>query len=129
MHFFNTSNILKTVQKSFSMRNIFLLSGSWLFHQKPTRFSPTGPLGRLGPVVKVSVWWRRRSGMSPLPMSFSKHRPSGPMLSISQLVHMFVCLSVSSLFEVRLNVFLPPLPKVRCPKIFGDSEWNGKKWS
>ena len=25
---------------------------------------------------------------------FSKHRPSGPMLSISRFVHMFVCLCV-----------------------------------
>ena len=50
---------------------------------------------------------------------FSKHRPSGPMLSISQNVHMFVCvcvcLSVCSLLRYRLTVFLPPLPKVGCP--------------
>ena len=50
---------------------------------------------------------------------FSKHRPSGPMLSISQNVHMFVCvcvcLSVCSLLRYRLNVFLPPVPKVGCP--------------
>ena len=51
--------------------------------------------------------------------SFSKHRPSGPMLSISRNVHMcvclFVCLSVCSLLRHRLTVFLPPLPEVGCP--------------
>ena len=54
---------------------------------------------------------------------FSKHRPSGPMLCISQFVHMCVsvcvcvCLSVCSLLRYRLTVFLPPLPEVGCPKI------------
>ena len=42
----------------------------------------------------------------------SKHRTSGLMLFISQnvrpCVHLFF-------FEVRLNVFLPPLPEVGCP--------------
>ena len=47
---------------------------------------------------------------------FSKHRPSGPMLSISRFVYMCVCLSVCSLLRYRLNVFLLPLPKVGCPK-------------
>ena len=50
---------------------------------------------------------------------FQKHRPSGPMLSISRNVHMFVCLfvsvSVCSLLRYRLTVFLPPLPEVECP--------------
>ena len=46
---------------------------------------------------------------------FSKHRPSGPMLSISRNVRLSVCLSVHSLLWYRLNVFLPPLPEVRCP--------------
>ena len=50
---------------------------------------------------------------------FSKHRPSGPMLSISQNVRLSVCLSVRvcvcSLLRYHLTVFLPPLPKVRCP--------------
>ena len=52
---------------------------------------------------------------------FSRHRPSGPMLSISQNVRLSVCLSeclfVCSLFRYRLNVFLPPLPQVGCPKL------------
>ena len=45
--------------------------------------------------------------------TFSKHQP---MLSISwnvrPCVHVFVC----SLLRYRLNVFLPPLPEVGCPK-------------
>jgi hypothetical protein len=69
---------------------------------------------------------------------FSKHRPSGPMLSIiwnvrlsvCPSVHLFVRLSVCSLLRYRLNVFLPPQ---RMSKIFRDSESlgksNGKKWS
>ena len=50
---------------------------------------------------------------------FSKHRPSGPMLSISRNIRLSVCLSVRlcvfSLLRYRLNVFLPPLPKVEFP--------------
>ena len=55
---------------------------------------------------------------------FSKHRPSGPsgpMLSTSWYVRLSVCpsgpvrLSVCSLLRYRLNIFLPPLPKVGCP--------------
>ena len=49
---------------------------------------------------------------------FSKHRPSGPMLSISRNVRLSVCrsvcLSVCSLLRYRLTVFLPPLPEVGC---------------
>ena len=52
---------------------------------------------------------------------YLKHWPSGPMLSINQFVHMYVCLSVClsvcSLLRNCLNVFLPPLPKIICPKI------------
>ena len=52
-------------------------------------------------------------------IEFSKHWPSGPMLSISRNVRPSVCLSVClcvcSLLRYRLTVFLPPLPKVRCP--------------
>ena len=50
---------------------------------------------------------------------FSKHRPSGPMLSISRnvrpSVRVCVCPCVCSLLRYRLTVFLPPLPKVGCP--------------
>ena len=68
---------------------------------------------------------------------FSKHRPSGPMLSISRnvrlCVRLSVCLSVRSLLRYCLTVFLPPLPKVGCQICFRDSESmgksNGKKWS
>ena len=47
-------------------------------------------------------------------VGFSKHWPSGPMLSLSQNVPMSVCLFVCSLLRYRLTVFLPPLPKVGC---------------
>ena len=51
--------------------------------------------------------------------AFSKHRPSGPMLSISRNVRLSVCmfvrLFVCSPLRYRLTVFLPPLPEVRCP--------------
>ena len=61
---------------------------------------------------------RSASVIAPL-SKFSKHRPSGPMLSLSQNVHMCVCLSVCvsvcSFLRYRLTVFLPPLPKVGCP--------------
>ena len=43
-----------------------------------------------------------------------------------------VCLSVCSLFRYSLNVFLPPLPKVKYPKKIEDSKSLGKsnvkKW-
>ena len=68
--------------------------------------------------------------------SISKHWPSGPMLSISRFVHMCVCVSVCvsvcSLLRYRLNVFLPTLPEVGCPKILeirNHRGSNGKKWS
>ena len=56
-------------------------------------------------------------------MYFSKHRPSGPMLSISLnvrlsvrlCVRLCVRLSVCSLLRYRLTVFLSPLPEVGCP--------------
>ena len=49
---------------------------------------------------------------------FSKHRPSGPMLSISRNVRVCVCLSVCvcvHFLRYRLTVFLPPLSEVGCP--------------
>ena len=50
---------------------------------------------------------------------FSKHRPFGPMLSISRFVRLWsvcVCVCVSVHFlRYRLTVFLPPLPEVGCP--------------
>ena len=56
-------------------------------------------------------------------LAFSKHRPSGPMLSISRNVSLSVRLSicpsvrpsVCSILRYRLNVFLPPLLKAGCP--------------
>ena len=59
-----------------------------------------------------------------LAMQFSKHQPSGPMLYISQnirlcvrlSVRLCVCVSVCWLLRYHLNIFLPPLPNVRCQK-------------
>ena len=71
-------------------------------------------------------------------MSFSKHRPSGPMLSISRFVRLSVCLSVRLCvcvftFEVPFNGLFAPISRSRMSNIFRDSESlgksNGKKWS
>ena len=42
---------------------------------------------------------------------FSKHWPSGPMISISRNVRLSVCVSVCSLLRYCLNVFCPHFPK------------------
>ena len=65
---------------------------------------------------------------------FSKHRPSGPMLSISRNVHMCVCVFVFLFtFEVQFNGLFSPTSQSRMSNIFRDSESlgksNGKKWS
>ena len=69
---------------------------------------------------------------------FSKHRPSGPMLSISWNVHISVCLSVCLFvcvftFEVPFNGLFAPTSRSWMSNIFRDSESlgksNGKKWS
>ena len=65
---------------------------------------------------------------------FSKHRPSGPMLSISRNVRPSVCLSVRLFtFEVPFKRFFAPTSWSRMSNIFRDSESlgksNGKKWS
>ena len=50
----------------------------------------------------------------------SKHRPSGPMLSISRFVHIYLCvcvrLCVHSLGSVETYIFLPPFLEAGCPK-------------
>ena len=58
---------------------------------------------------------------------FSKHRPSGPMLSISQNVHMCVCLCVCVsvclfTFEVPFNGLFVPTFRSLMSKTFRDSE-------
>ena len=62
---------------------------------------------------------RLKQTLNELYALFSKHRPSGPMLSISRFVRLYVCLcvclSVCSLLRYRLTVFLPPLTEVGCP--------------
>ena len=67
---------------------------------------------------------------------FSKHRPPGPMLSMSRnvclSVRLSLCLSVCSLLKYRLNVFLAPSSWIQISKHLRDSESLGKskgrKW-
>ena len=60
--------------------------------------------------VEVSVWLKIQRVEHTF-QPFSKHRPSGPMLSLSQNVRLSVC----SLLRYRLTVFVSPLPEVGCP--------------
>ena len=62
---------------------------------------------------------------------FSKHRPSGPMLSISRFVRLSVCLSVCPsvcvfTFEVPFKRLFAPTSQSRMSNIFRDSESVGK---
>ena len=41
---------------------------------------------------------------------------------MSQNVRMSVCLSVRHTFSLRLTLFLPPLPEVKCPNFL--DFWN-----
>ena len=63
---------------------------------------------------------------------FSNHRPSGPMLSISRNVHIFVCVFVCLsvclfTFEVPFNGLFAPTSRSRMSNIFRDSESLGKR--
>ena len=65
---------------------------------------------------------------------FLKHRPSGPMLSISRNVRLCVCPCVCLFtFEVPFNGLFAPPSQSRMSNIFRDLESmgksNGKKWS
>ena len=63
---------------------------------------------------------------------FSKTWPSGPSLSISQIVRLCVCVSVNFL-SVQFKHLFAPTSQSPMPKLFWDSESlgenNGKKWS
>ena len=66
--------------------------------------------------------------------TLSKHRPSGPMLSLSQNVRLCVRLSVCPFtFGVPFNGLFAPTSRSQMSNIFRDSESfgkrNGKKWS
>ena len=75
------------------------------------------------PNIEPGVLQTRFSG-------FSKHRPSGPMLSISRNVRPSVCLFT---FEVPFTGLFAPTSRSRMSNILRDSESlgksNGKKWS
>ena len=71
-------------------------------------------------------------------LKFSMHQPSGQMLSLSQFVHLCVCVSVCVsgclfTFEVPLKRLFVPNSRSRMSKIFRGSEFlgksYGKKWS
>ena len=90
----------------------------------------TGSFGKLSSFRVASLYWRK--------LAFSKHRPSGPMLSISQNVRLSVCPSVCPsvclfTFDVPFNGLFAPTSRSRLSNIFRDSESlgksNGKKWS
>ena len=66
--------------------------------------------------------------------TFSKHRPSGPMLSISRNVSLSVCLSVCLFtFEVPFKHLFAPTSRSWMSNMFKDSKSlgksYGKKWS
>ena len=63
------------------------------------------------------TWWKHnRRHPARHCWDFSKHRPFGPMLFISQM-SVCVCVRVSVHFlRYRLNIVLPPLPEVGYPK-------------
>ena len=64
-------------------------------------------------------------------IEFSKHRPSGPMVSIGRFVRLTVCLSVRVsvrlfTFEVPFNGIFAPTSQSLMSNIFRDSESLGK---
>ena len=80
------------------------------------------PVWTVYPIKKINIY------------IFSKHRPSGPMLSISLIVRLSVRLSVHVFtFEVPLKRLFSPTSRSRISNIFRDLESlvksNGKKWS
>ena len=100
------------------------------FHQAPGRYQEVGysmslqptpaerswleivfqVLSRLGPHhVAETIHQASFNHEKVSAMPFSKHRPAGPMLSISQNVQMFVCLSVCVFtFEVPFKRLFAP---------------------
>ena len=107
----------KTVCVTFSI--VFLLFGLYLLHTVHS-----GGVSR-GKVCGCGCWprwhvlgetWRITSDY----FCFSKTQPSGPSLSISWFVRLCVCVCLSVCLSIfclfRLNVLLPPLPKIQCQK-------------
>ena len=91
------------------------------------------------PILRHIEWelWNSTRASSKLGkhlnICFSKHRPSGPMLSISRNVRLCVCPSVCVFtFEVPFKHLFAPT-SFGCPIFFRASESlgksNGKKWS
>ena len=85
------------------------------------------------------VWlFQKKIPFPPHPNHFSKHRASGPMLSISRNVRLSVCPSVCPsvcvfTFEVPFKRLFAPTSQSRMSNIIRDSESlgksNGKEWS
>ena len=89
-------------------------------------------------LVPLSVrYWLRSSDINFFSRLFINSKSVIFFLKASALwansFHKSIYPCVSSLLRSCLNVFLPPLSKVGCPKNFRDSESlgksNGKKWS
>ena len=114
-------------------KNFIIIHISWTPLSRPYprfKFSPTRPSGLNRLVVAKSVCLY----VCPLPMRFSKHRPSGQMLSISRNVRLSVCPSVCVFtFEVLFKRLFAPTSQSRMSNIFRHPESlgksNGKKWS
>ena len=98
---------------------VFLLFGLYLLHTVHS-----GGVSR-GKVCGCGCWprwhvlgetWRITSDY----FCFAKTQPSGPSLSISWFVRLCVCVCLSVCLSIfclfRLNVLLPPLPKIQCQK-------------
>ena len=133
-------HILKTEMQKVWTHKQYLCSFflSWVIRNLPHVTNvPTWPLFFMLNYIlylQVTSWINCLMWPMLLQDQFSKHRPSGPMLSISQnvrlCVRVFVCVFT---FEVPFIRLFSPTSRSSMSDIFGDSESlgtsNGKKWS
>ena len=91
----------------------------WIAHQTSNCFGLLGILLFNAIMNFVDLWWASANKMVCL-ICFQSIGPLGQCflkveISVCVSVCLSVCLSVCSLLRYRLNVFLPPLPKVGYP--------------